>query len=186
MLRFGLLTVLALVLVAPAAQARPTITFQGDSLTVGARPYLAGALPGWKVRSFDAQVGRHYWDAWPRLRHQPLGRVVVYALGTNDWQSSLPLFQSNIRRVLRHIGPHRCLVMATIYDRRGIITWNRALLRLAREAGPGRMQIASWAWAVERGKVRLADGVHPARAQDWRYRARQLASAANTCLAYQH
>jgi hypothetical protein len=163
-----------------AAAPSTTVTVQGDSLTAAIRPHMAAALPG-RVVSWSAAVGRHYWDAWPLLQRQKLGRVVVFALGTNDWRSSRAVFLKRVRAVLALAGPRRCVVMATIYDQRPIISWNAGLKELEARYGPHRMQVADWAGAVRSGRVSLADGVHPRRSADWRARAELLAAGVRAC-----
>lgn len=169
-----------LVLVAPAQAV--TYTVQGDSLSVITRKELPRQLKGWQQLSYSAGVGRHYWEAWPLLRQQPLAQITFFPLGTNDYQSNLAVFLATLRQVLEWTGPGRCVVMATLYDRRPIRSWNLALRRLARRVGPQRLQLAGWASAVQARKARLADGVHPRSARDVRVRARLLAQAARRCL----
>lgn len=163
--------------------ARPSYTLQGDSLSEMSRRQTRKALYGFRQLSFSAKVGRHYWDGEPLLYRQPLGRVVFFLLGTNDWQSPSSQYRKAVVRVLKRIGPGRCLVMASIYDQQPIHSWNRILFSLARRYGPRRMQVAGWARAVSRGRVRLSDGVHPARERDLRARAALVAGAARACLA---
>ena len=158
-----------------------TYTVQGDSLTVDSASFTKEVLKGWHRRSLSAQIGRHYWDGWPLLRKQPLGQVVIFALGTNDWQSYLSAYTSTIKKILAYIGPKRCLVMATIYDHGAINSWNRGLRKLAQSVGPRRMQVAEWARMVTDHTVKLADGVHPSRSWDWRLRGQVIADAAQAC-----
>lgn len=165
-----------------AKQYRPTYTLQGDSLSEMSRRQTRKALYGFRQLSFSAKVGRHYWDGEPLLYRQPLGQVVLFLLGTNDWQSSSSQYRKAVVRVLNRLGPGRCLVMASLYDQRPIHDWNRILFSLARKYGPRRMQVAGWARAVSRGKVKLSDGVHPARERDLKARAKLISDSARACL----
>ena len=109
------LIVLAGVL-APAAGAKERSLFvNGDSLAVGTRPYLPGALPGWSVRQ-SATVSRHASEGAGVLRAQgsSLARVVFVSLGTNDDPRNVSPFRSAIRSVMDVVGPRRCVVWATV------------------------------------------------------------------------
>ena len=175
------LSVLLSVCISTVDSQAVSFSLQGDSLTVDSAKYTRQELKGWQRASISASIGRHYWDAWPLLRSQKLGDVVVFALGTNDWQSSLPVFLSTVKKALAHIGHKRCLVMATIYDQKSISSWNDGLRKLAKQYGPARLQVGEWSSLVSRGKVRLADGVHPSRTKDWRARGRMIADSARAC-----
>lgn len=156
-------------------------SLQGDSLSVMAKPYLKRALARFKQRSFSAQIGRHYWDGEQLLKKQRLGRVVIFALGSNSWQSSPSAFRKAIRRIVDYIGPRRCLIMATIYDQRPIGSFNKIIYQEARRAGAGRFQVAPWAEIVSADKVKLTDGLHPQNKSGARAFARLLSRAAKSC-----
>ena len=56
----------------------------GDSLGEGTKPYLPGALPGWKV-SQSVSTSRFLDEGVSIVRHRgSLPAVVVFALGTNN------------------------------------------------------------------------------------------------------
>lgn len=158
-----------------------TYSVQGDSLSVMSRSQLKKSLTGWKQKSFSAAVGRQYWDGMKILKQQRLGRVVVFALGTNSWQSSASAWRKSIRQIIHRIGSKRCLVMATIYDQRPIRSFNRIIYQEARRAGPAHLRVARWAEAVRSGKVKLADGVHPRSAKDIKAWSRLIAGAVRSC-----
>ena len=75
--------------------------------------------------------------------------------------------------------------MATIYDQKSISSWNGGLRKLAKQYGPDRLQVGEWSALVTKRKVRLADGVHPARTKDWRARGKLVADSAKACSAAQ-
>lgn len=154
---------------------------QGDSLSVMARPYLKKSLPGYKRVSFSAEIGRQYWDGEKILHGQRLGRVVIFALGSNSWQSSEGVFAETIRRIRQEIGPRRCLVMASIYDQEPIASFNKIIYQEADRAGPARFQVAPWAETVDAGRVRLGDGLHPATKSGAKTFARLLGQSAAKC-----
>jgi hypothetical protein len=167
------------------ATTRPvTVTVQGDSLAVMSRgPLVRTLATGERVVSYSAQVGRHTDAGVSLLRGQRLGRVVVFALGTNDYAASERWYADRLTKVMKMVGRHRCVVLATAYARGPASGINRAVRAARAHYGPHRVQVADWASAVQAGRVRLADGVHPARASGARLRATLLAAAARRCAA---
>lgn len=147
-----------------------SVTYQGDSLTVGSQPYLgAQDLP---QTSFSAATGRHVDRGLEILPHQGLGRVVVFALGTNDYGEAPATLDRQLREVRRIVG-NRCLVTETIYVRHPVDGLNRVLRRRSD-------QVVEWAHAVSSGRVHLVDGVHPGEA-GYRLRARLTLAAERRC-----
>lgn len=160
-------------------------TIQGDSLEVASLNYFVETRPNWRLASFSAKGGRRVSEAWQKLQSQQLGQVVVFALGTNDWSESPDKFDRYLTKVIDYIGPERCLVMATIYDRRPIPDLNQIIAQRAAELGPARMQLVYWDRAVQLGQVRLADGVHPGTRQGNRFRTRMIIEAIERCMVSQ-
>ncbi len=166
---------------------RITVTVQGDSLTVGSWWRIPAHLgPGYDFASFSARSGRPSGKGLELLRRQRLGRVVVFALGTNDWWAPAAAYRRHLASVLHLIGPRRCLVLATIW--RGGAS-NRALnavvYSIARRYGPARVQLAHWSEAIASGRVRVSpDGTHPNTGAGWDGRAAIIASAIRACAAH--
>jgi hypothetical protein len=171
--------------VAAAATTRSvTVTVQGDSLAVMSRgPLVRTLATGERVVSYSAQVGRHTDTGLSLLRGQRLGRVVVFALGTNDYAASERWYADRVAKVMKMVGRRRCVVLATAYARGPASGINRAVRAARAHYGSRRVQVADWATAVQAGRVRLADGVHPAQASGARLRATLLAAAARRCAA---
>ena len=162
---------------------RITVTVQGDSLTVGSWWRIPADLgPAYKFVSYSAHWGRPSVTGLSLLRRQRLGRVVVFALGTNDsWWPPI-VYREHLASVLQMIGPSRCLVVPTIWRQGADHARNAVLYSLARHYGPARMQLARWAEAVASGRVRLSpDGTHPGTTAAWDSRAAIVASAIRAC-----
>jgi lysophospholipase L1-like esterase len=160
-----------------ARQAR-TLLDLGDSLSVGAAPFLRSRLPGYRVeRRHD--VGLHAYDAAALVagRRAALPAVVVVSAGTNDDPRIVSTFIRSVSRIVRVAGSERCVVWPTIvrppavgatYD--GL---NRALSRTA--ARHRNLVLVDWVGMVRRHPEWLsADGVHVGVAG---YRARAAAIA---------
>lgn len=190
MVVFVLLTLIIAPLLAPGEQTLRreqttlpvTYTVQGDSLTVPLLDYLAEERPDWRLVDFRARSGREVRQGWSSLRHQRLGRIVIFALGTNDRSRSATNYRRAIDRLLDHLGQDRCLVMATVYDRGAVERLNGVLRSAAADYGPRRMQLADWSREVELGRVRLADQIHAGTGPGNRWRSRLLLEAAERCL----
>lgn len=161
--------------------ARGTVTLVGDSLNVGIEPYMAGALPGWKVVTND-RVGRTTPEGIAELEagRTPLSNYVVVSLGTNDSPTAVIDFRQNVDRVLALIGPNRCVVWATIWrDGEPSTAFNDVLRKAA--AMNQRLELVEWAEMVERHPELLAaDGLH-GNEDGYRERAGAVAVAARGC-----
>ncbi|MDQ6779269.1 MAG: Ig-like domain-containing protein [Actinomycetota bacterium] len=162
-----------------------TVTVEGDSLTGGSwwrmPPFLG---PSFELASVSARIGRPSVEGLAVLRHQRLGQIVVFALGTNDWWARPSAYREHLTEVLQLIGPSRCLVVPTISDTgRTTNALNGILRSLATRYGPHRLQLALWAEAVAAGRVRLPDKVHPTTQGGWQARARIVAAAVRACAA---
>jgi hypothetical protein len=168
-----------------SGRPRIGVTLQGDSLTVGSWFRIPTYLgPGYKFVSFSAHWGRPSVKGLSLLRGQRLGRVVVFALGTNDWWSTPSAYRQHLTAVLQMIGPGRCLVAATIWRKGPDRALNAILSSMAKRYGPARMQLAPWAERIASGRVRLSpDGTHPGTQAAWDSRAAILASAIRACAA---
>lgn len=166
---------------------RITVTVQGDSLTVGSGWRIPAYLGRrYKFVSFSAHWGRPSVQGLALLRRQRLGRVVVFALGTNDTWWPPSVYRRHLVSVLQMIGPRRCLVVPTIWRQGADRARNRVLYSLARLYGPVRMQLARWSEAVASGRVKLSpDGTHPDTQAGWNSRAAIVASAVRACAANQ-
>lgn len=173
--------------VSTRSNGRPRIgvTVQGDSLTVGSWWRIPKYLgPRYDFVSYSAHWGRPSVKGLTLLRRQRLGRVVVFALGTNDWWAPPRLYRQHLTSVLQMIGPRRCLVVPTIWREGPNRTLNAILHSMAGRYGPARMQLAQWSEAIASGRVRLSpDGAHPNTQAAWNGRAAIIASAIRTCAA---
>jgi hypothetical protein len=166
---------------------RITVTVQGDSLTAGSWWRIPAYLgPRYKFVSFSAHWGRPSVQGLSLLRRQPLGRVVVFALGTNDTWWPPTVYRQHLVSVLQLIGSRRCLVVPTIWRQGADRVRNRVLYSLARLYGPARIRLAPWSQAVASGRVKLSpDGTHPGTQAAWASRAAIVASAIRACAANQ-
>lgn len=164
---------------------RTTVTVQGDSLTVGSWWRIPAYLgPEYQFVSYSAHWGRPSVKGLSLLREQRLGRVVVFALGTNDWWSTPGAYRHHLMSVLQMIGPRRCLVVPTIWREGPSRALNAVLYALARRYGPARMQLARWEEAVASGRVHLSpDGTHPGTQTAWDDRAAIVAAGIRACAA---
>lgn len=182
-------SVLALVLAALVAglvahAARPeavrerSLLAVGDSLSVGAAPYLERELDGYEIRVshrvglFSAQVARRVQRA-----RKPLPAILVVSAGTNDHPRDAEIFARSVATVLGAAGRTRCVVWPTIVRPPvGGTTYaglNRELARAARTHA--NLVLVDWPGIVRRHPRYLrADGVH---ATDAGYRARAAAIA---------
>jgi Bacterial Ig domain len=166
---------------------RITVTVQGDSLTVGSWWRIPGHLGrNYKFVSYSAHWGRPSIEGLSLLRRQRLGNVVVFALGTNDTWWPPSVYRQHLTSVLQLIGPHRCLVVPTIWREGPDRARNAVLYAVARRYGPARMRLALWSEAVASGRVHLSsDGTHPGTQAAWAGRAAVVAAAIRACAANQ-
>lgn len=159
------------------------LTLQGDSLTAGSWWRMPEDLgTSFELVSVSARIGRPSVKGLALLRKQRLGRIVLFALGTNDWWSTASAYRKNLRAVLRLIGPSRCLVVPTIWTHgRASTAFNRVLQSLSERYGAARVQIAPWAEEVAAGHVTLGDGTHPDTQPGWQRRAAIVDTAVRAC-----
>ena len=187
-LLISLLAALAVTGGSAAAAAPTTVTVQGDSLTVRSLPYMPADLgSGYRIVSRSAKGGRRTRTGLSLLAHQRLGRVVVFALGTNDWFARPAVYERGLLRAIRMAGPRRCVVLPTLW-RNGapLKNLNDVLVRVARRFGPRRVQLAHWAETVFLGHVQLRDGTHPLRPDDWQVRGEVVDVAVRACVSAPH
>jgi lysophospholipase L1-like esterase len=149
----------------------------GDSLSVGAAPYLHARLRGYRIEP-DYDVGLHAYDAAHIVSAtRPLPSVLVVSAGTNDDPRIVSTFAHAVSTIVAVAGARRCVVWPTIvrppavgatYD--GI---NRALALAA--ARHRNLVLVDWVQMVAAHRWWLAkDGVHVSSAG---YRARAAAIA---------
>ena len=162
------------------AASRGTATLVGDSLNVGVERYVPAALPHWKIVTNDL-VGRTTDEGIQELEagRPPLSPYVIVSLGTND-PADVPGFRADVTRVLRLIGPNRCIVWATIWrDGKPDDAFNE-VLRAAAESNH-RLRLVEWAAMVREHPDWLAgDGLH-GNETGYRERARAVAAATRSC-----
>lgn len=159
-----------------------TVLVVGDSLATGLEPYLGGLLAPRPI-VWDASAGRTTPEGLVRLRAQlrvVRPSAVLISLGTNDGPHA-DRFRDRIRRALRAIPPHVCIVWADL-DRPARKGPYRALnAELARAARrDDRLVLVHWHHAVASHRVLLPDGIHPDTA-GFAYRSHQYARALSRC-----
>ena len=164
---------------APAAVG--TATLVGDSLNLGVEPYLAGALPRWRIVAND-RVGRSTPEGIAEIEagRPHLSSYVVVSLGTNDPPTAVDAFRADVARVVRLVGPDRCLIWATIWRDGAPSDAFNDVLREAAEAHP-RLRLVAWAELIEIHPEWLAaDGLH-GNETGYHERALAVAEAARSC-----
>jgi lysophospholipase L1-like esterase len=158
----------------------------GDSLNVGVEPYLDDALGnGWTLVT-DDQVGRRSAEGIDELEagRLQLGGHLVVSLGTNDTPGTAATFRNDVQRVLQLVGPHRCVVWATIWRDGAPSDSFNDVLRDAASANP-RLRLVEWAEMVRQHPQWLAaDGLH-GNEPGYRERARAIADAVRDCVPEQ-
>lgn len=163
---------------AEQAQARRTAVYvQGDSLTVGAGPYLKQDLRGDVKRvSVDAQIGRFTSTGMKRLAQSGSARgakVWVVALGTNDGPDPRAL-KRHVSRSLALAGPTRDVIWLTVERPGPYGRVNRMLLQM--DQSNERLHVVDWAKYVRKHPGALgSDGVH-ATSHGYQVRAALIAA----------
>jgi hypothetical protein len=164
---------------------RGTVTLLGDSLNVGIERYLPSALPRWRIVAND-RVGRSTPEGIEELEagRPPLSSWVVVSLGTNDPADQVEAFEADVARVLRLIGPNRCVAWATIWrDGTPADSFNNVLRAAAR--ANRRLRLVEWAEMIEKHPELLAgDGLH-GNETGYRERAGAVADAVRSCVPAQ-
>lgn len=160
-----------------AGDARPILVV-GDSLAKGLEPTL-GPLVAPRPVVWDVDAGRTTPEGLVRLRVQLRAftpTAVVISLGTNDGPYA-DRFRNRVRRALRAIPPHVCVVWADLDrpPRKGPYRpLNAELERAARH--DRRLVVVHWHRAVALHRVTLRDRIHP-DAAGFRERSRMYADA---------
>jgi hypothetical protein len=163
------------------AHATGSATLVGDSLNVGIEPYLGDELPGWRVDAHD-RVGRATQEGIDELRSLGggLAPVVVVSLGTNDSDGSEPEFRKLVNQALAIVGPHRCLVWATVVRDGTPRTGFNQVLVDARSEHPN-VRLVEWAALVGGdGELLAGDLVH-GTPDGYARRAEETARAIRDC-----
>ena len=160
-------------------------------MAVGTEPYIPGELPDWKVRQ-DVGVSRHAVDAPRALRERRhLAPVIHFSLGTVDDPERPRRFRRAVRRIMRIVGPDRCVVWTNIArphrkTRRGTADyslWGRLNKVLEDEAGRrDNLVIADWLSMAKAHPEWMSsfDGTHVSK-KGYRARARLVARAVRAC-----
>jgi lysophospholipase L1-like esterase len=152
----------------PPARVSRRVFVVGDSLTVGAEPWLRAALRrhGWTLTGVDARVGRPVAEGLSLLRaHRTrLPGTVVIALGTNDLGAGSQTVRSWLRSARAIAGPRRlvwvdlCLAPAVDPRLAAYRQINQSLFRYAARFG---VVVADWCGYAASHHVRPGlDGIH--------------------------
>ena len=154
---------------APAVAAPAPILYVGDSLGVGTSPLLRSALRGQAVE-VDTRVGRGSSEglAVLRSRLRPRHRIVIFDVGTNDFD--VRLFGRNLRRARWAIQDRQMIVLTM--NRSGIEPFNYTVLRFA--ASTFDVIVADWYSLAQRWDLLAGDGIH-ASGSGYRLRAALIA-----------
>jgi lysophospholipase L1-like esterase len=142
-------------------------------------PYLDEMLPPEVNVTWDAVDGRTTPQGIESLQfdlHEVEPQVVAVSLGSNDGPDPAR-FTSRIRRLMHDLSPTTCVAWFSIVrpPRKGRYGGLNRALRAEARRDP-RLIVISWDHAVERGAVRLPDGLH-ADAAGYRYRSSKIAQA---------
>jgi len=164
-----------------APQDTGSVTLVGDSLNVGIEPELGKLLPGWQIDAHD-RVGRATPEGIEELRRRDrrLAPVVVISLGTNDPDGSEREFRRLVDEAIDVVGPHRCLVWATIVRDGAARTGFNHELEEARSEHRN-VRLVDWATLVAGSPELLAaDAVH-GTPEGYERRAEETADAIRGC-----
>lgn len=158
-----------------------SVTLVGDSLNVGIEPELGKQLPGWQIDAHD-RVGRATREGIEELRglDRGLAPVVVISLGTNDPDGSEREFRGLVDEAIDAVGPHRCLVWATLVRDGAARTGFNHELEEARSEHRN-VRLVDWATLVAGSPELLAaDAVH-GTPEGYERRAEETADAIRGC-----
>lgn len=165
-----------------AADSKHTVFDIGDSLSIGASPYLRARLHGYRIAQAH-DVGLHAYDAARIVSATgSLPSVVIVSAGTNDDPRIVSTFIRSVSTIVDTAGDARCVVWPTIVRPPAVgATYagiNGALRRAA--ARHDNLVLVDWVRMVRDHSWWLAeDGVHVSVA-GYRARARAIASAVVT------
>lgn len=141
------------------AEPGPRLVVVGDSIVLGARSDVVGALAHWDL-AFDAEVGRTTSQGLEVLRSLDAGRadVVVVELGANDAGSPV-LFATRMRAVLAELAAVPHVIWLTVPEIEPFYVESNALLRAEAEIRPG-LAVAEWGAVSQATPGATADGLH--------------------------
>jgi len=142
-----------------AAPSQPSVYFLGDSVMLGAQPWVKGDLGDRWAVTFDARVDRSTPQglAIAEAHGGHLGDAAVIQLGTND--GGRPAYYiGQVDRVLQKLRGMPLVVWLTIAHARSYYATDDRLLRTAIARYPNAV-VADWAGTVKPGDV-YADGLH--------------------------
>jgi hypothetical protein len=171
----------------PAPGGQTQLYVIGDSLTAGMQNILPHELPGWGVGTWG-RGGRPLAEGMDILERTMIpsdGSIVLgMGLGTNDPPWNGAAMRAAIDESLRRVGPHGCVIWATIVRPPvGGVSYhveNAMLRRLARRNR--RILLVDWARSLSRSPLPMdRTGVHPRSGRGWERRARMFADAARRC-----
>jgi lysophospholipase L1-like esterase len=182
------LAALALAPAAPASAGRHAVGKRllvvGDSLAVGTKPYLPHFLHGWRIRN-SVSISKHAPEGASELarRGHSLPPVVVASLGTNDDPHATGSFEAAVRKSLRAVGKHGCIVWPNIVrpavGGATYVGYNNVLDRIAKHTD--RLRVVDWALMAAHNRGWFGDdGVHP-DATGYMARARAIAKQVRRC-----
>jgi lysophospholipase L1-like esterase len=151
----------------------------GDSLSVGAAPYLRARLRGYRIEQ-EHDVGLHAYDAARIVSSlHSLPAVLVVSAGTNDDPRIVSTFARSVSTIVGVAGSDRCVVWPTIVRPPAVgatyAGMNDALRRSARRNS--NLVLVDWVHMVRKHPWWLArDGVHVS-SDGYRARAAAIAGA---------
>ncbi len=136
----------------------PSAWFIGDSIALGAQPWIEEALPGWEL-TFDAEIGRGSASGVgiAPLAAAALPDVVVVELGTND--ASPDALAANAAEILASLRDVPLVIWQNTHGPEGAIPVENNDVIAATVAGAMNATVADWNRAVD-DDVLNADGVH--------------------------
>jgi len=163
--------------------AAPYVFVVGDSLTVGAEPWLGDAVRarGWRLTGVDARVGRTVTEGLAVLkrRARTLPPTVIVALGTNNLGASAADIEAWVATARRTVGDNRELGWVNLSVSDDTPRGERAReidAALTTSAKRWNVQVLDWyGWSHRNGVTNKADGIHY---EDGVYRLRALFYAA--------
>lgn len=168
----------------PVAGA-PQLAMIGDSLAQGTEPYLAAALPGWRVTT-DAARSRFLLDGMAirdTLRKPTTPVALAFSLFTNDDPRRAPELAQAAARSLDGLPSGSCAIWATIARPKvkgvSYAQANAALEDLASQVP--RVKLVPWAEAAKRHRDWLREDRVHATAEGYAARAQLYAQAAAGC-----
>jgi hypothetical protein len=134
----------------------------GDSVLLGAEPYLATTLDGWDLR-VDARVSRGVPEGFDlvRMNEDRIGDVLVILLGHNYGGGGR--FAGWLESLLGEVEDVPRVVLVTVVEWSGAQPEVNRAIRAAPERHPN-VVVADWAAVVEANPGFLRDHVHPGRA----------------------